>query len=188
MIASMTGFARREVATAFGHLVCELRSVNHRFLDATVRTPDVCRGLEPELRQSLSRTLKRGKVDCTVTLRGTDPAAATLEIDEVALQRVLATLTLLSSAVREPAAKLDLLELLRYPGVLRQDAVDSEAVFGQVREVFAATVGRSGGRPPARGRAPRGRPRTTLQPHWRSGAYRARPFTRRAYRASPTLR
>lgn len=139
MIASMTGFARREVSSPFGSLVCELRSVNHRFLDATLRMPDSCRGLEPELRQALSRTLKRGKIDCTVSLRGGDPAASGFEIDEVALERVLSRLRQLAGAVREPA-QLDLIELLRFPGVLRQDAIDSEALFEAVRELFAATL------------------------------------------------
>jgi uncharacterized protein (TIGR00255 family) len=139
MIASMTGFARQEVASPFGTLVCELRSVNHRFLDATLRMPDSCRGLEPELRQALARTLKRGKVDCTVSLRGSELGAASLEIDEAALERVLARLRALSSAVREPA-QVDLIELLRFPGVLRQDALDSDALFESVREVFAATL------------------------------------------------
>ncbi|HEX4051107.1 MAG TPA: YicC/YloC family endoribonuclease [Steroidobacteraceae bacterium] len=139
MIASMTGFARREVASPFGSLVCELRSVNHRFLDATLRMPDACRGLEPELRAAVGRTLKRGKVDCTVSLRGTDPTSANLEIDEAALERVLARLRVLSAAVREPA-QLDLIELLRFPGVLRQDVLDSDALFESVRELFAATL------------------------------------------------
>lgn len=139
MIASMTGFARREVASPFGSLVCELRSVNHRFLDATLRMPDACRVLEPELRQALARTLKRGKIDCTVSLRGGDPTSATLEIDEAALERVLARLRVVSAAVREPA-QLDLIELLRFPGVLRQDTLDSDALLEAVREVFAATL------------------------------------------------
>ena len=59
MISSMTGFARQERTGAFGTLVCEIRSVNHRFLDATVRLPDSCRALETELRQ----TLAASKVD-----------------------------------------------------------------------------------------------------------------------------
>ena len=139
MIASMTGFARREVASPFGALVCELRSVNHRFLDATLRMPDTCRALEPELRAALARTLKRGKIDCTGTLRATDPGSAELEIDEAALERVLSRLRVLSAAVPEPA-HLDLIELLRFPGVLRQDALDSEALFEAVRELFAATL------------------------------------------------
>src|ERR1700683_5806638 len=89
MIASMTGFARREFAGPFGTLVCEIRSVNHRFLDATLRLPDSCRALEPELRQALARELRRGKVDCTLQQRSVPAGAAPLEIDQDALERLL---------------------------------------------------------------------------------------------------
>ena len=139
MIASMTGFARREAAGPFGTLVCELRSVNHRFLDAALRIPDSCRGLEPELRQALSRTLKRGKIDCTISLRGADQAASSLEIDPAALARLLERLRTLSAALPQPG-QVDLIELLRFPGVLRQDGVDSEALAEAVRDLFAQTL------------------------------------------------
>src|SRR5579871_3862253 len=99
MIASMTGFARRERAGSFGTLVCELRSVNHRFLDASLRLPDSCRPLEPELRQSLAQTLKRGKVDCTLNLRTVELGAGSLEIDEAALARLLPHLRTLATAL-----------------------------------------------------------------------------------------
>ena len=99
MIASMTGFARREVAGPFGTLVCEIRSVNHRFLDATLRLPDSCRALEPELRALLARELRRGKVDCTLQQRSLPPGAAPLEIDQEALQRLLLRVNELSAAV-----------------------------------------------------------------------------------------
>ena len=69
MIASMTGFARRELAGSFGTLTCELRSVNHRYLEPGFRLPEELRPLESDLRQLLAKSLKRGKVDCTVHLR-----------------------------------------------------------------------------------------------------------------------
>src|ERR1700753_650227 len=89
MIASMTGFARCERAGTFGTLVCEIRSVNHRFLDASLRLPESCCALAPELRQLLARDLRRGKVDCTVQQRSPDAGAATLSIDTVVLDRLL---------------------------------------------------------------------------------------------------
>jgi uncharacterized protein (TIGR00255 family) len=139
MIASMTGFARNEFTGPFGTLVCEIRSVNHRFLDATLRLPDACRGLEPELRQLLSRELKRGKVDCTVQQRTSDASGSTLEIDQSALARLLARVGELSSAIPQHA-QLDLIELLRFPGILRQDSADSEELLQAARKLFADTL------------------------------------------------
>jgi uncharacterized protein (TIGR00255 family) len=138
MIASMTGFARSELAGPAGTLVCEIRSVNHRFLDATLRLPDSCRALEPELRLLLSRELKRGKVDCTLQQR-TSEAAPNLEIDNAALQRLLTRINELSAAVPQNA-RVDLIELLRFPGILRQDTADSETLLQAVRKLFADTV------------------------------------------------
>ena len=90
MIASMTGFARRELAGSWGTLTCELRSVNHRYLEPGFRLPEELRPLESDLRQLLSKNLKRGKVDCTVHLRSAQAAERELRIDAAALARVAA--------------------------------------------------------------------------------------------------
>jgi len=139
MIASMTGFARREFAGPFGTLVCEIRSVNHRFLDATLRLPDSCRALEPELRQALARELRRGKVDCTLQQRSLPAGAARLEIDQEALERLLARVNELS-AVIPGRSQVDLIELLRFPGILREDSADTETLMQTVRSLFGETL------------------------------------------------
>ena len=46
MLNSMTGFAREIAETPFGTLTCELRAVNHRFLDVQFRMPDELRAKE----------------------------------------------------------------------------------------------------------------------------------------------
>jgi uncharacterized protein (TIGR00255 family) len=46
MIRSMTGFARRERQGTWGTLTCELRTVNHRYLEISLRLPDDLRGLD----------------------------------------------------------------------------------------------------------------------------------------------
>jgi len=137
MIASMTGFARQERSGAFGTLVCEIRSVNHRFLDAAVRLPDSCRGLESELRQNLARELRRGKVDCTVLHR--PPTAAALQVDEAALAPLLARTRQLAKQLPEQG-RINILDLLRWPGVLREEQLDGEALQAAVRELFDGTL------------------------------------------------
>jgi uncharacterized protein (TIGR00255 family) len=139
MIASMTGFARLERSGPYGTLVCEIRSVNHRFLDATVRLPDSCRALEPELRQGLARELKRGKVDCTLQQRMPQAGAASLDIDHAALERLLARLRELGSVLTQHV-QIDLIELLRWPGVLREDSGDAEGLLEEVRALFAQAL------------------------------------------------
>lgn len=144
MISSMTGFARREVSGSFGELTCELRSVNHRYLEPGFRLPEELRSLEGELRQLLSRELRRGKLDCTIHLRGAHQAERELRIDEAALQRLLTRTG--EIAARLPfgafvnAARVDPLEVLRWPGVLKDDEPDTESLHGACRTLFLDTV------------------------------------------------
>jgi len=152
MIASMTGFARREHTGPFGTLVCEIRSVNHRFLDAALRLPDSCRALEPVLRAQLAAKLNRGKVDCTLQQRVAPAAGAALDIDHEVLGRLLAQLTLIARNTTQPT-QLDLIELLRWPGVLRENDAGAEqlpqaaqALFGQALADLAEARAREGAR------------------------------------------
>jgi uncharacterized protein (TIGR00255 family) len=139
MIASMTGFARREASGAWGTLVCELRSVNHRFLEAGFRLPEEVRSLEPELRQLLMHELKRGKVDCTVTFRAAQGAERTLDIDPEALERLLARVREIAGALPKQHS-VDALEVLRWPGVIREADGSSEALLDALRDLFAGAL------------------------------------------------
>src|SRR5690242_9547806 len=139
MIASMTGFARRESTGTWGTLVCELRSVNHRFLEAGFRLPDELRAAEGELRTRLTRQLRRGKVDCTLSYRRPQGAAAPLEVDAAALERLLAAVEVVSRSLREPA-NVNALDVLRWPGVLREDAASGEQLLAVAYAVFGATL------------------------------------------------
>jgi uncharacterized protein (TIGR00255 family) len=138
MIASMTGFARREVAGSWGTLTCELRSVNHRYLEPGFRLPEELRPLESDLRQLLGKSLKRGKVDCTVHLRGAQAAERELRVDPAALARVAAALGQVQVAI--PVAVVDAVEVLRWPGVIEASNPDSEALLGAGRALFQQTL------------------------------------------------
>jgi uncharacterized protein (TIGR00255 family) len=138
MIASMTGFARRELAGTWGTLTCELRSVNHRYLEPGFRLPEELRPLESDLRQLLAKTLKRGKVDCTMHLRGSSGAERELRVDAAALARVAAAV---GQVHRElPSATVDAVEVLRWPGVVEMSTPDAEALLGAGRSLFQQTL------------------------------------------------
>jgi uncharacterized protein (TIGR00255 family) len=139
MIASMTGFARRESTGSWGTLVCELRSVNHRFLEAGFRLPDELRAAETELRARLTRQLRRGKVDCTLSYRRPVGAAGALEIDGAALARLLAAVEVVTRSLREPST-VNALEVLHWPGVLREDSAGGEQLLAVAYAVFEATL------------------------------------------------
>jgi uncharacterized protein (TIGR00255 family) len=139
MIASMTGFARRETTGSWGTLVCELRSVNHRFLEAGFRLPDELRAAEGELRTRLARQVRRGKVDCTLSYRRPQGAAAALDVDPAALQRLMNAVEVVTRSVREPST-VNALDVLRWPGVLREEGASGDQLLAVTYSVFGATL------------------------------------------------
>jgi uncharacterized protein (TIGR00255 family) len=143
MIASMTGFARRELAGIWGTLTCELRSVNHRYLEPGFRLPEELRPLESDLRQLLAKNLKRGKIDCTLHLRSAQTAERELRVDTAALARIATAIGQVSRAL--PGATVDAIEVLRWPGVVETGTQDSEALLGAGRTLFQQTLDDLGG-------------------------------------------
>jgi uncharacterized protein (TIGR00255 family) len=139
-LASMTGFARLESSGPWGTLVCELRSVNHRFLDVSLRLPDSCRALESDLRGRLQAGLRRGKVDCTVQHRTQAGGVAALEIDENLLGQVLAAARRVLEVAPEGTGQLNAVDVLHWPGVVRDDPSALQALPAACAELFEATV------------------------------------------------
>ena len=139
MIASMTGFARREADGPWGTLACELRSVNHRYLESGFRLPEELRSSEGDLRQQLARELKRGKVDCTVHFRTALGAERALELDADTLERLIARVREIATRLPDPHT-IDVLEVLRWPGVIRDDASGAEPLVAASRQLFGETL------------------------------------------------
>jgi uncharacterized protein (TIGR00255 family) len=142
MIISMTGFARREAPVPGGVLACELRSVNHRYLEPSLRLPEELRALEPELRALLQKELRRGKVDCTLTYRVGNQTGRSLEVDAELVGRMAPALEQLAAATRavNASTQLSLVELLRYPGVVREASIDSETLLAAGRKLFSGAL------------------------------------------------
>ncbi len=126
MIHSMTGFARQRVVTEWGTLQCEMRSVNHRYLELSVRLPDVLRDIDPAVRQLCKHSLARGKVDCTLHF---EPHAATenLQLNHELAQQLLAAEHTLAQQYAVPIG-LNAATLLRWPGMLATAEVDQDQI------------------------------------------------------------
>jgi uncharacterized protein (TIGR00255 family) len=72
MTNSMTASSQATVSTPLGELSCELRGVNHRYLDIAPRMPEELRPYESEMRDRISAKLSRGRLDCFIRLGGSD--------------------------------------------------------------------------------------------------------------------
>jgi len=123
-VASMTGFAVATEPTAQGSVTVEIKTVNSRFLDLTLRLPDELRAIEPALREAIAAQLARGKAECRIN-QVRDAALQPARLQAAAMQR-LAELAREAANYAPGAAPLSIAEILLWPGVIESPAADSE--------------------------------------------------------------
>ncbi|MGH8178239.1 MAG: YicC/YloC family endoribonuclease [Steroidobacter sp.] len=140
MIRSMTGFARRERQGPWGALVCELRTVNHRYLEISLRLPDELKALDNDFRQTIGAALRRGKVDANLYLKSAAGTQRSLELDVGLLDEIVARVEQVRARFKETAA-VSPLDLLRWPGVVREAEVDAAPVLVAAAELLREALG-----------------------------------------------
>ncbi len=148
MIRSMTAYASAETTGPAGTLSCELRTVNHRYLELSPRLPDDLRVFESHLRERVATKLSRGKLDLTVRRAG-EARGESLQVNSTLLAR-LSELNL-DMAALFPGLQVQFTELLRFPGVMQQAENDPEAqqaalfdVLDRALDALTATREREG--------------------------------------------
>ena len=128
MVASMTAFARLEDSGEWGHAVWEIRTVNHRYLDISIRLPEELRALETSVREQVSIKLKRGKVECNLRYDA-DSATGDISINAELAEKIIHAARGLPI---EGPAPVNPLDVLRWPGVIDKNAPDLERLDNPV--------------------------------------------------------
>lgn len=127
MIVSMTGFSRLESQHEWGSLSLELRSVNHRYLDVSLRLPEDIRSLEQALREQIGKRLSRGKVDCSLRFQRAEVSQNELKIDAGLATQIAHASREVDLLLYNPGP-VSSLDVLRWPGVLQTPALDMEVL------------------------------------------------------------
>lgn len=147
---SMTAFARQEQILDIGILSWEIRSVNHRYLELSLRMDETFRPLEIAIRKLFAQHIARGKVEAVLRFNPAVAGNSALQIDEDMAQAVIDACLRLS-ALSPATAPLDPLRLLQWPGIVSQQQIDAETLNATVMvglqitlEDFIATRRREG--------------------------------------------
>lgn len=140
MLHSMTGFARQAAESAVGTLTCEIRAVNHRYLDVQFRLPDELRSRETDLRQQLAQRLSRGKIECSLHIKRRDGTSNELRINHALVQQLGERAAEIASALKNAASPVNPLDVLRWPGVIEEQEIDAEPLFEVATALLAETV------------------------------------------------
>lgn len=122
MLRSMTGFGSAHAVIEGAEYVVEVRSVNHRYMKAIVRLPEIWSGTEAEVERLLRDRLRRGSVTVRVRMRlGEDQAG--YRVNAKALKSYLDQIKILEVDVG-PAMRIDLGTMLQLPGVCEPPAAE----------------------------------------------------------------
>lgn len=139
MIRSMTAFSRQEAKDAWGSLVWELRSVNHRYLEPSFRLPDGFRELEPAARELVRKRLTRGKVECTLRFQPDASTQGELAINKT-LAAQLVTAAKQINALAAQTGAVNPTDILRWPGVVEGKETDFKELQEVALELFNAAL------------------------------------------------
>ncbi len=139
MIRSMTAFARRESRDEQGELTWEVRSVNHRYLEAYVRLPEELRAVEQAVRDRVKERLGRGKLDCALRYRPGSAATGTIRINEALVKQLLdAAGAMMKHLHSSPLPTI--MDIMRWPGVLEAEEQDFTPVQQAAVTAFDAVL------------------------------------------------
>lgn len=122
MIHSMTAFGRDQSLSTGGSLTWELRTVNHRYLDISLRLPEDLRQIETDVRKRITRALGRGKLDGVLKFQR-DAGAAEINVDSTMVERLVAA----ADRIQKQAGgipPISTADILQWPGVMTTPDVD----------------------------------------------------------------
>ena len=141
MIKSMTGFGRCEVQEESRKFTVEMKSVNHRYLDANIRMPKKLNFFETAIRSLLKQSVQRGKVDIFITYEDLSEQQVSLKYNEVLAEEYLSYFEKMQEKF-SLENDIRVSTLSRYPEVLtmEEQAVDEEELWKGLKKALDGAI------------------------------------------------
>lgn len=137
-LRSMTAFARQSLKDSFGQLTIEIRSVNHRFLDISLRMPETLRELDNEVRDCLRGRLERGKIE--VNVRFEPGASMKVDVNQAMAQQLLSACEQIQQLSKTSTGQINITEILAMPGVVNYGDINLESLKPAFMKTLNACV------------------------------------------------
>ena len=125
MTSSMTAFSRQQSEQEWGSLTWEIRSVNHRYLETSIRLPDIFRSLENQVRERVRKAISRGKVECQLRYTAQEIPGSTISLNENLVQQLMEASVRIQKSLGE-ARSPGSMDILRWPGVIAEQSLDNQ--------------------------------------------------------------
>jgi uncharacterized protein (TIGR00255 family) len=146
MIKSMTGYGRVETLYDGRNIVVEAKSVNHRFLEISLKMPSILFPLELEFKKKISERFRRGRIDVSIRLEGEGAESADVNLNVDATRSYFNVLTRLKDEfdITEPITLRDLTsfkDIFAPPAARELDAAFLHQVEKTLQEALSILVG-----------------------------------------------
>ncbi|MDA0278916.1 MAG: YicC family protein [Proteobacteria bacterium] len=139
MTLSMTAFSRQQQEQEWGSLTWEIRSVNHRYLETSVRLPESFRALENGVREAIRKRLTRGKVECALRFQSEPKISSDLHLNTKLIQQLVQANNEIEQ-ITGTSISLNNMEVLRWPGVIEEQDFDKTSIEKQALSLFSAAL------------------------------------------------
>ena len=139
MTLSMTAFSRQQQEQEWGSLTWEIRSVNHRYLETSVRLPESLRALENGVREAVRKRLTRGKVECALRFQSEAKFSSDLHLNTKLIQQLVQA-NIEIEQITGTSVSLNNMEVLRWPGVIEEQDFDKTSIEKQALSLFSAAL------------------------------------------------
>ncbi len=123
---SMTGYGKGEYAEDGLELTCEIKTVNNRYLDVSIKAPRIFAAYEDVIRTTVRKKLTRGHADLFISVKDKRERSSTLTLDLALANAYVAAAKKVKESFPEIPDDLTLTSLLRYPELLKQE--DSQSL------------------------------------------------------------
>ena len=135
MIKSMTGYGKGNISENLRNYQVEIKSVNHRYLDISVKMPRVLSYLEEDVKKVISSKVKRGKIDVFITFENSSTEGKEIKINNEIAKMYINQLKQLAEE-ENILANIEVTEISKYPDVLSvQNTQDDEQIKKELIEV-----------------------------------------------------
>lgn len=135
----MTAFAGNETEIDGQTINCELRSVNHRYSDITLKLPERLRFLEAGIRSAIAAKINRGKIECTLSYKKKANDGQSFIVNREAVASLLAATKQIEEQMPAPMS-FSALDVLAFPGIQQEPEADKEQLNQGIAKLLNNTL------------------------------------------------
>lgn len=135
----MTAFSGGETEIGNLSISCEIRSVNHRYCDITVKLPERLRFLETDIRAAISAKINRGKIECALSCKKQANSGQDFIVNQAAVSALLAATQTIERQMTGALA-FSALDVLAFPGIQQELNLDNGALNDGIVQLVNQTL------------------------------------------------